>query len=566
MLRPLPMPFHLTSVFDEVAALLALASLVGIVGLVLRQPLVVSFIVVGVLSGPSALGIVESSEHVELLADIGVSVLLFLIGLKLDLQLVRSLGKVAVATGMGQVLFTSVVGFGICLALGVGLVPSVYVAVALTFSSTIIIVKLLSDKGEVDSLHGRIALGFLVVQDIVVVIAMVVLSAWGIGEAAEGGGPSALLVAGGAVGIVGIVFLMVRFASEPILRRLAAVPELLITFSIAWAIAFAAFSEAVGFGRELGGLAAGVSLASASYREAIASRLTSLRDFLLLFFFVGLGSRLDLGALGEQVGPGLVLSAFVLVGNPLIVMIIMRALGYPKRTGFLAGLTVAQISEFSFIFVAMGASLGHLGKEAVGLVTLVGLVTITASTYMIVHSHRLYARLERFLGVFDGRRAGEAKANSEEVATSEVDVIVFGLGRFGGGVSKRLHDLDLRVLGIDFDPEVVLARRADGLDAVYGDAADPDFAASLPLRSARCAVITISPVDLGVVGPDARIALVQALRTAGFAGHVAVRSHTERDHEALRSSGADTVLMPYEQAAQGAVDDLVKLFPERGPA
>lgn len=169
------------SIFYELAALFSLAAVIGIAGLLLRQPLIVAFIATGIIAGSDALDIVRSTEHVDVLAQIGIGILLFLVGLKLDIQIIRNLGPVAVATGLGQVVFTSVFGFAICIALGLDALTSTYVAVALTFSSTIIIVKLVSDKGELDSLHGRIALGFLIVQDIAVVVAMVALSALGVG-------------------------------------------------------------------------------------------------------------------------------------------------------------------------------------------------------------------------------------------------------------------------------------------------------------------------------------------------------------------------------------------------
>ena len=174
-------------VFYEIAALLVLAAGIGFVGLLLRQPLIVSFIAVGILAGPSALDIAHSDEQIDLLAELGIAVLLFLVGLKLDFNLVRTLGPVALVTGIGQVVFTTVFGFLIGLALGLDVLTAIYVAIALTFSSTIIIVKLLSDKREIDALHGRIALGFLIVQDIVVVVAMIALSAIGVGGAAAGG-------------------------------------------------------------------------------------------------------------------------------------------------------------------------------------------------------------------------------------------------------------------------------------------------------------------------------------------------------------------------------------------
>ena len=179
------MELVLNSAFAEVATLLMLAALVGFVGILLRQPLIVSFIAVGIMAGPSMLDLVHAEEQIHLLSEIGIAVLLFLVGIKLDIKLVRSLGAVALVTGLGQVAFTAGFGFFIGLAMGLDAVTAIYVAVALTFSSTIIIVKLLSDKREIDSLHGQIALGFLIVQDLVVVLAMIVLSTLGIGEAAR---------------------------------------------------------------------------------------------------------------------------------------------------------------------------------------------------------------------------------------------------------------------------------------------------------------------------------------------------------------------------------------------
>ncbi|MEX2130320.1 MAG: cation:proton antiporter, partial [Pseudohongiellaceae bacterium] len=343
---------------------------------------------------------------VDLMAELGIAVLLFLVGLKLDLQLIRTLGPVALATGLGQVAFTSVFGFLIAILLGMDTVSALYVAVALTFSSTIIIVKLLSDQREVDSLHGRIAVGFLIVQDLVVVLAMMILASLGIGgqNAEEGDALGRILrIALNGAATLLFISLFIRYLATPLVRRIAHSPELLVIFAISWAALLATAGSMLGFSKELGGLLAGISLASTPFREAIVARLASLRDFLLLFFFIALGTQLDLTLLGEQVFPALIFSLFVLVGNPLIVMIIMGFMGYRKRTGFLAGLTVAQISEFSLIFVTMGVTLGHVTTASLGLVTLVGMITITLSVYMITYSHFLYRWLEPLLGVFERR-------------------------------------------------------------------------------------------------------------------------------------------------------------------
>ncbi|WP_369412805.1 cation:proton antiporter [Neoroseomonas alba] len=551
------------SVFYEVAALLALGAAAGLAALFLRQPLIVGLIGAGIIAGPAVLGVARSDEHIDLLAELGIAVLLFLVGLKLDIGLIRSLGAVALATGLGQVTFTAVVGFGLCLLLGLDTVTSIYVAVALTFSSTIIIVKLLSDKREIDSLHGRIALGFLIVQDIVVVIAMVVVSALaaGVGEAALGG---LLRVAAGGVAMLVFVGLVIRFAAEPLTARLAHAPELLAGFAIGWAALLAAVGDALGIGKEIGGLLAGVALASTQFREAIAARLSALRDFLLLFFFIALGARLDLGAMGEQLGAAAVLSVFVLVGNPLIVVAIMGAMGYRRRTGFLAGLTVAQISEFSLILMAMGVALGHVAEPALGLVTLIGLITIALSTYMITHSHRLAAWFDRPLRNFERdhpwREAAETGGMAAEAAAAP-DVVIFGLGRFGRAIAERLRARGLAVLGVDFDPEAVRAWRRRGFEAVYGDATDPKLVATLPLGRARWAISAIPSHAGGLTHEDHRLALIAALRGERFGGRIAVTAHGRSERNELLGRGADLVLLPFHDAAERAAE-LVAVKPE----
>ncbi len=534
-------------VFTEMAVLLLVAAVIGAIGVRLRQPLIVAFIAVGVLVGPSVLGWVSANDQVDLLAKLGIALLLFVVGLKLDLHIIRAMGPVALATGLGQVFFTSVLGYFIAIALGMTPVTALYVAVALTFSSTIIIVKLLSDKREVDALHGRIAIGFLIVQDIVVVLVMIGLTA--LGEAGDTAGLGrealAVLIKGGLF-IVAIGLLM-RYVLTPLLHQLARSPELLVLFAIAWAVALGAAGGHLGFSKEVGAFLAGVSLASTPYREAIGSRLVSLRDFLLLFFFIDLGAGLDLATLGAQVVPAILLSLFVLIGNPLIVMIILGAMGYRKRTGFLAGLTVAQISEFSLILGALGLSLGHIDADTMGLITLVGLITIRASTYMILYSHLLYERLSPWLGVFERQRA--YREEDQDTEQGRVDVILFGLGRFGTGIVRELRQRGYRVLGVDFDPDLIRQQEGNGYEVRYGDAEDPEFLASLPLGRAGWVLSSLreTPVNL---------ALLHGLRDQSYKGRVAVTAHVTASAEQLKQAGADQVLIPYADAAAEAVDNL----------
>ena len=276
--------------FVEFALLLLICALVGAVFVRLRQPVLIAYIVVGIAVGPAVFGLVTAHDQIDLLAQVGVAVLLFAAGLKLDLHHIRHIGPVALATGLGKLAFTIVIGFALVLALGKGAMEALYVAVALTFSSTIIIVKLLSDKRELDSLHGRIAVGFLIVQDMAVVIAMLVMSALrGTGDAAgEPAGLAAVLLSLGwrlAAAAV-TMFVLMRWALPALVAAMARSQELLLVFAIAWGVALAALGEWAGFSKEAGAFLAGFSLASTPYREAMNARLTGIRDFLLLYFFM----------------------------------------------------------------------------------------------------------------------------------------------------------------------------------------------------------------------------------------------------------------------------------------
>ncbi|HSH43024.1 MAG TPA: cation:proton antiporter family protein [Arenicellales bacterium] len=540
------------NVFLQIAAVLGVAAVAGGIAMLLRQPLIVAFIAVGILLGPAGLGWVEESGEIELFARLGIALLLFVVGLKLDLHVIRTVGPVALASGLGQVAFTSIVGFLIAIALGMSSTAAVYVAVALTFSSTIIIVKLLSDKREVDTLHGRIAVGFLIVQDIVVVLVMIGLTAAGQAGGGLGLGLEVLLVVAKGTLLLAAVAVLMRYVLPRLLDRLAHSPELLMLFSIALAVLGASVGDALGFSKEVGAFLAGVAIASTPYRELVAARLVSLRDFLLLFFFIELGAGLDMGTLGSQIDKAAVFSVFVLVGNPLIVMIIMGYMGYRRRTGFLAGLTVAQISEFSLILAALGLSLGHLDRNTVGLITLVGLVTISASTYMILYSHALYARLAPYLKIFE-RRVAYREIGRSTGDEDNVDILLFGLGRFGAEIAGNLRERGCRILAVDIDPEKVKLFARDGYQARYGDAEDPEFLASLPLDKVSWVVSTVRDRMLDK-------ALLRALRHQGYQGQVAAASSSRFEAKVLESEGVDMVLIPYSDAAREAAD---RLYPQR---
>jgi Kef-type K+ transport system membrane component KefB len=545
--------------FSEFALILLISAVAGAIAVRLRQPVLIAYIVVGILVSPAVLGLVSAHDQIDLLAQVGVAVLLFVVGLKLDLQHVRHIGPVALATGLGQLTFTIVFGFVLILLLGKSMMEALYVAVALTFSSTIIIVKLLSDKRELDSLHGRIAVGFLIVQDLAVVLAMMAMSAM---RGAEDAAVTEVIfslvwrVAAAAV----LLWLLMTHVLPRVVRAMAHSQELLLIFAIAWGTGLAAVGEWAGFSKEAGAFLAGFSLASTSYRDAINARLVGIRDFLLLFFFIDLGAQLDFSTLGSEVVPAIVLSVFVLIGNPLIVMAIMGYMGYRKRTGFLAGLTVAQISEFSIVFVAMGISLGHVGREALGLTTLVGIVTIALSTYMILYSHPLYERLAPWMNLFERKRPfRELAVERQRRAPDQPDVVIFGLGRYGGRLALGLKEADIAVLGVDFDPETARALRHKGLAVRYGDGMDPNFLDELPLGDAAWVISTLPDVA-------SNRSFLHALKERGFRGEVAVVAREEVDGIALKQAGVPTVLYPMRNAVDYTVEHLTALIRPARPA
>ena len=539
--------------FYEIAAILTVATAGGALAIWLRQPLLIAFVAVGCFLGPAGVGWIEASEQVEFFAEMGIALLLFVVGLKLDPHEIQAVGPVAIVVGLGRILLVGCLAYGLGLALGLSNTEALYTGIALTFSSTIVIVKLLSDKREIDALHGRIALGVLIVEDIMVVLVMIGLTALSGEEANASLGTALLAVTLKGVGFLGALALVTRYCLPALLHSLARSPELLTLCGIAWAISLAAGADALGFSKEVGAFLAGVAIASTPYRVPISSRLVNLRDFLLLFFFLNLGLHINLESLANEIGPALVFTVFVIVGKPLIVMVLMGAMNYRKYTSALTSLSLSQISEFSLILASLGVSLGHIDEGILSLITLVGLLTMGTSTYLILYSHEIYPRIAHLLDFFERQITHRDRQDREssDAAVQSVDAIVFGLGRYGGSVVRNLRDRGFTVLGIDFDPNVVVAWQREGLWTLYGDADDPELAALLPLREARWVISTVPNYQIG-------LALLHNLGHYSYQGEVVLTSHSTRDEEILLRAGADVVLLPFRDAAKEATRRLTE--------
>lgn len=559
------------SLFYQLAALLLLAGIMGFIGQKLKQPLIVVFIAVGLITGPDVLGLVEPAgsgdqSAIETLAKLGIALLLFMVGLKLNPTVLKSMGAIALITGGSQVAITTGLGMALCMAFGFGWQAALICGLGLAFSSTIIVVKLLSDQREIESLYGKMALGILIVQDIVVIMTLVVVS-----SLAQGGGETLSITDFGTIGLrlailIAAVWLFTRYAADGLAHSLSRSSELMVIFAIGYAAALAAICDMLGLSKELGGLLAGVSLAPTAFRSAIYARLSSLRDFLLLFFFIGLGAQLSLDNITGQIVPALIISAFVLVGKPVIIMSIMGALGYRKRTSFQSSITMAQISEFSMILSAIALSGGLLNEAQFNIMTLTGMITIAVSTYLALSSVTIYKRIENALGVFE--RKEQHEGDFTEKIERHYDVIVFGLGRYGTAMAKKFQEGGAKILGVDFDPSMVREAQMAGIPAVYGDASDPEFPVFLPLETAHTIVLCIPHTVSGPMIVDTRRALTKTLRTLGFKGRIAVTSHRrERDsdepEEDLPDLGVDVILRPYKDAAAAGADQIMSLEKEK---
>jgi len=536
----------LESEFGQIAVILLVAAVAGYLAHLARQPVLVAYIFVGILLGPAVLGFVNSEAVIEGLAKVGIAILLFLVGLKLDIGLIKSTGLVALLTGVGQVVFTSVIGFFLVLALGFELIPAIYISVALTFSSTIIIVKLLSDKRELDQLHGRIAVGFLIVQDILVVVAMIVIVTIGQPE----GGPetrSPWIIVVGSIVFLAVVALLAKFVIPKVMGWFARSPEVLLLFGVGWAMTLAAVSEGLGLSMEIGAFVAGVALASSPFREGLGSRTVSLRDIMILFFFIQLGASLTFGDAVAQLWPAIVLSAFVLIGNPLIVMVIMGYMGYRSRVSFKAGLAVAQISEFSLILIALGFSLGQVDSSVLSLVTLVGVITITVSTYFILYSDPIYDRFSKFLILFEFRNT--AVSDDEDAIAHPYDAIIIGAGRLGSSVISGLLSKKANLLVVDTDPQALKKVRQKRVTTLYGDISDADFVSNLPLNEADAIICTVHDRSTNLV-------LLEALSRFDFSGSICLTAMDEPTAKLLQENPGVTVIKPLKMAANRIVENL----------
>lgn len=518
--------------FGELVVVIVVAVAGGFLAHVLRQPVIVGFIAAGLTIGYFEQLQLTHVAYLESLAAIGIALLLFLVGLEMNVREWRKTSGLAFLVGLGQIIFTFGLSFLIAIALKFSILSSFYIATALTLSSTIIVVKLLSEKRDLKSLYGQVAIGILLLQDFIAILLLLFLA----GLTGDGGslsfqGFTALYKLAGL-----IIFVVLASRLLPrVLELIGRSSEMLYLFSIAWALGASALAVFIGLSIEAGGFLAGLSLANSSEHFRISARLRPLRDFFIILFFVILGIRALDGLVGAPLMPVAILALFVLVGTPIIMLLIMGVLGYRPRTSFLAGLAVAQVSEFGFIIAALGARLGHIGNAEVALITLVGLATIFVSSYFIVHNHQLYELLRPILGRFPLRR------NLIEEIPPEIQlknhVVLVGVHRMGQGIFHALQAAKMNFVALDFDPTVVKKLSRAGVPLVYGDITDGEIQEKVNLAKAKIIIST---------APELRdnLVVIEEARRKKSKAKLIVTAEDEWSARELYREGADYVILP----------------------
>lgn len=522
----------------ELAIVILVAAVLGIVAKLFRQPVLLAYLATGMVIGYFGLLHVKDKEVFSVFSDLGIMFLLFLVGLEINYTSLRLVGKTSVMVGIGQILFAAGIGYFISTAaFGFPPIQALYIAVALTFSSTIIIMKLLSDKRDTQSLYGKISIGFLLVQDAVAILILIVLAGLGTGT----GGVWWNLISTVIKGVVLFTLMMFlgRKVFPPLFDRIARSQELLFLTSIAWLFLLATAVSKIGFSIEIAGFLAGLALANSSERFEISYKLRPLRDFFILVFFVILGASMMFSDFHGLTLPIIVLSLLVLIGNPLIVLVIMGMLGYRKRTSFLAGVTVAQISEFSLVLVALGLKLGHVTEDVVALVTAVGIITIGLSTYLVIHGETVFRFFSKPLSFFERKRTRETEFSDGGEAKP---IVLIGCGRTGESMVLGLPRDE--VLIVDFDPDVVKKLKMRGFSVLYGDSADDELIHRAHMKEARL-VISTNPDLEDNMALLARLSMPDDVRPK-----VIVRADTEADAKTLYEHGADYVLLPHFTSGQ----------------
>lgn len=528
--------------FIELGVVTVVAAAMAILARFLKQPVVLAYLLTGVVLGSGGFQVIPNNQITEDIAAIGIIFLLYLVGLELDIKRIRKLGGVVLVAGIAQMLVTMGAVYGATVLMGYPVTTGVYLGLAAAFSSTAVVLKMLADKHQLSSLHARITIGILLFQDVVAILALIVISGvdhgnfdpWVLGSYVLRG--SALLFG---------VWFVTRYVLSRLFFHIAKSSELLFSASVAWAFLFAMISGELGFSREIGAFLAGVSLATLPYNLEIISRVKPLKDFFLVIFFVVLGLEVSWQVVLQNFWLIAVIAAIVLFVKSIVASLTVVRMGYPKRPAYLTGTHLGQMSEFSLVVVLLGASYGHVGSDVVAVVASLLVVTIALNTYWNSLNKYLYKALVKPLEwIATTRHKPELHFRPERM---QGHAVLFGANRTGYQMLKKLEELGDDVLVVDHNPEVIKRLLHRGVPSVYGDLDDFELLKELDLDAASMIISTVPHVPSNVY-------LIEHTRTHNEKALIIAVAEQVEDALALYAAGADYVVVPRlvggEQAAE----------------
>lgn len=476
---------HGVNLFTELSLVVVIGSIIAYLMHYFRQPLIIGHILTGVIVGPTLLNIIHDESAFGVFGSIGVALLLFIIGLELNIRIFSKLGNVVAATTAVQVTAITLVGMFVSKLLGFAGMEAFIIGLSLALSSTIIIVKILNDKKETTRLYAQIAIGVLILQDVIATAGKIFLSAV---SGDDGSIMSIIFLLGRGAVVSGGLYLASKKLLPKLSKELEHSKELLLLFALGWGLGFATLFEKVGFSIEIGALFAGISMAVLPFSHEVGARLKPLRDFFIVIFFISLGHSLVPGELISTIFPALILSLVVLVVKPLTVLTTMGASGYTKRASFKTAIALGQVSEFSLVFLFSAVGYGLASDRAKSIVTLVALITFAASTYMMKYDDELFNVLEHKLRFFE-RKVTKLEQKS---ALQHYPVILLGYRKGGAEFIRTFRKMKKRFVVVDYDPEVIEMLERQTLNLLYGDVTDPEMTEELQLDKAKLIVSTIS--------------------------------------------------------------------------
>ncbi len=519
-------------VFFQISAIILLATIISVIVKALKQPLLIAYIITGIVVSPIMANLVETTTIFSTTAQMGIALLLFIIGLHLNPQTIKKeFNYGIVEISILQILLTFLFAIPILMFLNIQPASILYIAIGLTFTSTIVTMKIMYDKRDLGTLHGRIVIGMLLIQDILAAI-LIMFHATPIQNIAESVG---LLTIKGLL-VLAILWTTSKYLFPKIEWFLGNSLEFLLLFSLGWCFAIASLFEYLGFSIEIGALLAGIALSSSPLHYEIASRISPLRDFFIILFFIYLGAQINPNTFLNVLPTAAILSLFVLFIKPLIVMSLLGAYKYSKKTLFLSGIYNTNISEFSLILATLGMRFGYAERETLSLLTVTAIITISISTYLMLYGQKIYPRISRFLRIFErkGKKIDEYRYTKDE----NYKIIIFGFDRIGFSLLKTLKNLKEPYLIVDQDPEKIIELSKKGIECKFGDASDIEFLQTLNLKSVRMVISTIPDLDTNLF-------LIKQIRNMNKDAIIIVVAHRIDDALELYKNGATYVLMPH---------------------